>query len=403
MVRAVGFAIAMIPLVKPRLPGNSGPADVFMVFAVLVVLLWATGEGRSLRVPYAIGAVVLMTGGAVAGLVAARAAATMLVVLQEIHLLLFAAAVATVARTPRAIAALRKAWVASALGWAALVILAVFLGIQPLIDATANRGTRVHLFFQNPNITGNFFMVAFFVAASSSWPRTRVLRVVACVVLLWGMLLTGSNAAILGTILGGFVAIAWWLWQRFGSSAAVVFVAVALGFAALGGIAVRERDVIGEASESENALIRYSIGRAERSANNRQELFASQMELYQQSHFLGIGPFGTRDALGASGESGVRSSHNDYLATLVERGPLGVLGLLLLAGAIWLRVARSAGHRLAPAFVRVAGTGAATVAVAVAFASAATTHEILHYRHLWAWLGLIAAVQWWGSKERAPS
>lgn len=393
-------AIALIPLVKPRLPGNSGPVDFFIALAVASVAVWAAGEGRSLRVPFALGVVVMMVAGSISGLAADRPGGTLLVVVQEIHLLLFCAAVVAVARTPKALATLQRAWVWAALAWALLVIVAMALGIQSLIDATESRGNRVHLFFQNPNITGNYFMISFFVAMSASWPRSRLVRVVVCSTLLTAMLFTGSNAAIGGVLGGVFVALAWWIWQRRGAAAAALFLAILLATGAVGAIAIREGAVFENASESENLFIRFSIGRAGRSADARQDLFASQIDLYHDSGVLGIGPFATRDLLGASGESGTRSSHSDYLATLVERGPLGVIGLVILAGSIGVTVARAAGRRLSPGFRAVAGTGAGAAAVAVATALAAITHEVLHYRHLWAVLGLIAAARWWGSEQR---
>lgn len=393
VVGCVMAAIALIPLVQPRLPGNSGPADLVALVAVFAVALWVSSVGMSMKMPYAAGWTVLMTAGALSGLLAGRAGSSLLVVLQEVHLFLFCAAIATVARTPRALLSLRKAWTAAALGWGALLIAAVLLGIDSLVGASTERGARAHLFFQNPNITGSYFMVSFFVAASGSWPRRTGLRIVAFAILLTALFFSGSNAAMFGGAIGGLVAVAWCLWHRWDPAAAMVFAAAALAIGALGMGPVR--DVMDRAQESQQPLIRYSIGRFERSAGKRQELFASQIELYRAANFMGIGPFATRDLLGAGGESGVRSSHNDYLATMVERGPLGVAGLVILAGAIGYRVTRSKRRDRGSPFARAAGTGAAAAGAVVALAASALTHEILHYRHLWALLGLIAAVHWW--------
>ncbi|HVL90649.1 MAG TPA: O-antigen ligase family protein [Actinomycetota bacterium] len=396
LLRIVMFAIAVIPLVKPRLPGNSGPADFFMVTATIAVFVWIAAEGRAIFAPFAGATAVLMTAGAISGLVADRAGPTLLVMLQEAHLLLFTAAIATVARTPRAIEEIRSAWVAAGVFWGALVVAAVASGFAPLINATTDRGTRAHLFFQNPNITGNYFLIAIFVAVASrpkSWPR----RSAAVAVMLAAMLLTGSNAAILGLAAGAVVAVFVYAWRRIDPIVAVVVLSAILVAGAGSYVAMGES--FRRAPESENLLIRYSIGRLERSAANRQDLFSEQMALYRERGILGIGPFATRDELGRSGESGVRSSHNDYLATLVERGPIGVAGLLLLAGAIGYRIARGHAGVVKPEWRKAAGTGAAMTGVAVALALSALTHEILHYRHLWALLGLIAAVHRWSHQD----
>ena len=81
---------------------------------------------------------------------------------------------------------------------------------------------------------------------------------------------------------------------------------------------------------SENRLVRYSVARSSRSANNREALFASQFGLFEQSNLVGIGPAVDKSALGRVDASTAKEAHSDYLASLVERGPLGVIGLLAL-------------------------------------------------------------------------
>lgn len=391
-VAAVTAAIAFIPLVAPRLPGNSGPADVVIAIAIFATALWLVREGSAMVVPFALGWGVLMTAGALSGLIAGRPGDTLVVVVQETHLLLFGAAIATVARTPRVARTLRAWWTAAAVGWSVLLIAAVALGIGGLVKASAREGTRAQLFFQNPNITGSYFMVSFFVAVSTRWPKRAVPRAAVRMLLLAAVFLTGSNAAIFGTAIGGAIAAAWWLWHRRDPAAAMLFIGLMLVAAAVGSRPLQ--GLMAHAHESEQAVVRYSIGRFERSAGKRQELFASQVELYRQTNFMGIGPFATRDQLGAQGESGVRSSHNDYLATMVERGPVGIAGLILLAGAIGYQtvVVR---RRRENEYGRANGTGAAAIGAILAIAVSALTHETLHYRHLWALLGLIAAVHHW--------
>lgn len=392
VLRLMMFAVFAIPLVKPRLPGNSGPADLVMVAASVVVFLWVASQGRRATAPFAAATAVMMTAGAISGLVAGRAGPTLLVMVQELHLLLFCAAIATVARTPRAMEAIRSAWVTAGVAWGLLLIAAVTFGIDPLVNAATDRGTRAHLLFQNPNITGNYFLVAIFVASAArppSWPR----RIAAIAVMLLAMLLTGSNAAIVGLVAGSIVAVVIWLWTRLDPAHALLALSVTMAIGAVGYTGLS--DVLRTASESEQPIIRYSIGRLERSAENRGDLFQSQLDLYRERGILGIGPFATRDVLGESGESGVRSSHNDYLATLIERGPLGIAGLIMFIGAIAWRLPLGRARVVDRSWRRSAGSGAALIGIAVAMAISATTHEVLHYRHLWALLGLLAAVHRW--------
>ncbi len=105
---------------------------------------------------------------------------------------------------------------------------------------------------------------------------------------------------------------------------------------------------------------------------------------------MGIGPSSTRRELDESGIYDAKEAHNDYLGTLVERGPLGIVALLVLAGAVAVRLLNA--HRLPPAWSSVVPRPEALVAVGVAYAFTAVTHEVLHYRHFWTFLAVLAAL-----------
>jgi O-antigen ligase len=95
-----------------------------------------------------------------------------------------------------------------------------------------------------------------------------------------------------------------------------------------------------------------------------------------------------------------KEAHNDYVAALVERGALGLLGLALLVASIALRslslprrVARSSAVAVVnpgPLIGAVAGTLVAGVA-----------YEVLHFRHAWALFAIVAALSLWGREQRA--
>jgi O-antigen ligase len=95
----------------------------------------------------------------------------------------------------------------------------------------------------------------------------------------------------------------------------------------------------------------------------------------------------------------VKEAHDDYLATLVERGALGFVGLMLLIGAVVTRAISIDPRRLSPDFRRVVPSTAPLIGALVAMTVSALTHEVLHYRHLWALLGILAAVHVFGRDE----
>ena len=76
------------------------------------------------------------------------------------------------------------------------------------------------------------------------------------------------------------------------------------------------------AEQSRDPLLRYTVGRSPESADKREEIFADQIELYERGDLLGIGPAATKHELGNSFAGVAKEAHNDYLATLVERGPV---------------------------------------------------------------------------------
>jgi O-antigen ligase len=152
--------------------------------------------------------------------------------------------------------------------------------------------------------------------------------------------------------------------------------------------------IVERIQRSDAPIVRYSVGRSSRSASARESLFALQYELFRDGNLRGIGPSATRQVLGARRASTVKQAHNDYLATLVERGPLGIVALLALMGAVAVRTISA--QRLSAPWASVIPNPAALAAAAVGFSLTAVTHEILHYRHLWALLAVIAALHLFG-------
>jgi O-antigen ligase len=146
------------------------------------------------------------------------------------------------------------------------------------------------------------------------------------------------------------------------------------------------------ASQSSNDLVRNSVGRGIRSAEARQSLFSSQLQIFEKGDLLGIGPAVTKSTLGAEGATAVHEAHNDYLGTLVERGPLGLTAVLALVGVTVVRLARFTTRPLPPRLAAVLPMPAALGGACLVFAATALTHEILHYRWLWTLLAVVAAV-----------
>src|SRR6185312_1774081 len=137
-------------------------------------------------------------------------------------------------------------------------------------------------------------------------------------------------------------------------------------------------------------VLRDSIGREAESGGSRQTLVREGFSLWLSNDSpVGVGPGGTKAALQAEQAPYVKEAHDDYLAAVVERGLLGGVALVWLVALVVVR-ARRIGRRdaLRPEF--------AAVLLSALF------YEVLHFRHVWALFGLIAAAELWGRRPRAP-
>jgi len=116
-----------------------------------------------------------------------------------------------------------------------------------------------------------------------------------------------------------------------------------------------------------------------------------------------VGPGGTKAALQAEQAPYVKEAHDDYLAAVVERGLLGGVALVWLVALVVVR-ARRIGRRdaLRPEFAAVLPRPELLGAAAGAVLLSALFYEVLHFRHVWALFGLIAAAELWGRRPRAP-
>jgi O-antigen ligase len=150
------------------------------------------------------------------------------------------------------------------------------------------------------------------------------------------------------------------------------------------------------AATSRWAFLRDGLGRGEQSLESRGAIFRESSELYNGSGALGAGPVSTKVRMRRAQAPIAKEAHDDYLAALLERGAVGVAGLVLLIGGLAVRsFSFSTGH-LSRGFDRVvAKPHALAGAVAGTFAAAAL-YEVLHLRHVWALFAFVAAVSVWG-------
>jgi O-antigen ligase len=396
----VALAVAMLPLLVPGGPGNVAPADAFIVIAVAASLFWAGHVGHRWRFPFAAPIAVIVVAGALASLAGRTPASGAVALLQDLLLLLWCWAIVNVASSAERLRFLLATWAYSATAWALVLLAGLAAGSSTVTGQTLEQGSRTTLTFGDPNISANYYVVSIMIIWAAAVPRRLGARFAATALLLAALVTTGSNSALVsltvGTVLAAVVAV----YRRRGIAAATAACALAVLGGYTAAVTIDVRAIEEAATTSRYAFIRDGIGRGEESVAQRGALLAESVELYQAEAPVGIGPAATKQRLEDEMAPYPKEAHNDYVAALVERGALGLLGLALLVASIALRslslprrVARSSAVAVVnpgPLIGAVAGTLVAGVA-----------YEVLHFRHAWALFGIVAALSLWGREQRA--
>jgi O-antigen ligase len=391
----VGATVCLLPFLDPAGPGNTAPADVAMVAAIVVALLHATREHVRIRFPYLAGVTGLVVGGAVAALAARAPASVGLVLVQDLLLLVWAATIALGGRSHMIVVAVTRAWCRTAPVYSAVVVCAYVVGFAPLSGVSAKDGVRAAYTFGDPNLAGNYLVVSLFVMAACERPRSAGVRRAAYAVVLLAIAFTGSNGAMLTVVLGLVCSLSLTALRRRGPIAGLLALTASLLAACLLVLVVLPRvdvDGLRERAAGSVPLLRDSFGRSAGSSDERSVILAEGTELYLHGDALGYGPSRTKATLQATQAPYVKEAHNDYLATLLERGLIGAVGLLMLGVAVAWRCGRLCLTPLPPKYAEIVPRAWLLVTIAPVMAVSASFYEVLHFRHLWTWLGLVAAL-----------
>lgn len=395
----LGVALAGLPLLVPSGPGNTAIADVGMVMAVVAVVVWLKREGVPVLVPYVLPVTLLMVAGAVAAY-HVQVGVALLPVLQDLFLLAWGAALANAIRRRRwLLEGLLRVWVWSSVLWAAVLCTGRIAGISWMAGTSAKDGGRASLTFADPNLAANYFLLGLGLLVATSVVRRTFVRILAVAVLLLALVFTGSNGAAVGlatmTCVGLIVSLA-----RRRSVLAAASTALLL----LAGVAlvVPHVDVnrVGAMASDSVQVLRDSLGRSGESSGSREQLATETIGLYLGGDLVGVGPGQTKAALKGAGAAYVKEAHDDYLATLVERGALGGVGLVILLLAVAARLGRLVTGRQSKWVRELVPRPEVLLGVGCALAVGALFYEVLHFRHVWAFLGLVAGIDPGATRDR---
>lgn len=391
------LAAALAPVVVPALPGNSAILDVVNLLALAVFGFALLTPGRRLHAPLMAPMLLVAVGSLLATIGAPSPQKAALAVAQDVYLFVWFVALVNLLRGERDVRLACVVWTASAVVVSGVALWQLYAHYGTLATLLGSRGLRPTATFFNPNVLADYLVMSLFVSTSLLGQVRRRLLYPAMAMILTGLLATKSNGGMLSLAAGGLV----WLavtaaLSQVRRSVLVAGALVAVGLAGLGAWTHREWGV-GESLLASLQAHTFA-GRLEHSSESRMRIW-DQLDRAYQRNPLGIGP-GNSSALTVSIADRERpdsyqskEAHSDYLAYAIERGPIGLAGLLALTGAMFAQVWTTWLHR--PLRAERRQHVDRWVAAAAAALAASSTHsmviEKLHFRHFWLLVALVSA------------
>ena len=390
------LATLLAPVCVPMGPGQTAILD-FLNLPALGVFLLLLLAGRRIRTPLLFSVCVVSLGSLFATLSAPSMRMAILAVAQDAYLFLWFLLLVNVLRGERDLRAVRVAWMWAAVAVSLWALVQLFLTSGTLAGLLGSRGFRPPGTLYNPNMLADYLVMSLFIGVSLVNDLPKLLVGLACGAIVLGLLATKSNGGMIS--LGAGVAV-WCVVKALASRLPLrpVFAVLSL-VVGLSGFAwwLHTEWKVGEAQLA--ALQRHTFaGRMEHSGESRGRIRDTLERTYARSP-LGIGP-GNSGALTLSiaererpDSYQAKEAHSDYLAYAIERGPLGLAGLLIMS---LMGFAHAAGYWKFSPTSGIRGERAAlwTASMAAALMSSAvhsTVIEKLHFRHFWLFLAVVCA------------
>ncbi|MFB4303500.1 O-antigen ligase family protein [Actinomadura sp. NTSP31] len=403
---ALVLGIASLPMLMPAGlppgPGNTGLPDLALIGLSTVTLLWAGTRRLPVRWPFLIPTLMTIIAGGIAAVV--NQAGTLTLV-KDLFVLMWAVSIANLGRDPRMLRLALRAFVVIGTFYAVVEILGMLLGIEAMSGKQLD-GERAMFTFGDANYASNWFICVFFIVRATRYPRKTWHRWAVCAVILAAEGLTGSNGGLLALCVALLLGYLFRLFREGKAHHALAVGALAFLIAGTGAAVVTTVDIqpyLDQASQM-SPVLRDSIGRTTgESTESRSSVNAATIQmLEEQTRPWGIGPNQTRPQMLARQYGYVREAHNDYIAAVLERGFLGGVALVTLLFVLIQRCVRIARRgALTPRYAALVPHPEMFGALLAVFLVSALFYQTLHYRHGWAFFGLVAALDLFG-RRAAP-
>jgi hypothetical protein len=388
LLLAIGLAITL-PLERLTVRFNLAPVDAFLV--LLVLFAWPGFWRKRIRLhfPLAIPAWLIIWGGLVGTIPLLDIPASFTALFQELYIFVVFITFVNAFIQKRSFLIFQKIWFLTAAVESILLIMGRFqIGPDVLRFAKGNdlseTGRAVGT-FENANSAGSYLVVSLFLLLALPFPRNRWVRAALIALLMLGIFATGGNSAMFGMLLGLTITLLYWLYHKGRTFVLAVGFSSILAMAAAGIFILYSLQSPLLTVGRSNLLFAFS--RPDEKLEKRLGIWISGLNAYEQ-YPSGIGPNVTKTVVGGG-------MHNDFLAFLAERGPIGFAGLILVIGEalfwlLWLSRRPVGNYHQA--------IGALLGGLAAVWGAMATTHEISHERQVWLFM---AAVYLYYKFERA--
>ena len=388
-------AVALAPIVVPAGPGQTALLDLVNLFALPAFAFALLLTRRPVAVPFLVPVFLIAVGSLIATLAAESPRIALFTMMQDVYLFAWFVVIVNLLAHGGDGTRLRKTWMWVASGLALYGLFTVLAHGGSLGDLLRPKGMRAMATFTNPNMFADYLVVSFFIVLSLGDEIGRLARWGSLGLLFTALIATKSNGGLVALAVGLAVWALARAWTLRLPAAGVLALALLGAGLTLGGYWLVQATGLGS-SEFEELRSGSVLKRATHSSEDRMKIWGNLVRTFSERP-TGIGPGNSR-LVELSIEERVRKesllskeAHNDYLAYLVERGPLGLLGLLALKLEALLLITRwwrrnSRGRLVGGALV------AAAIGGLVATSVHSLTVESFHFRHTWLFLAVLCAI-----------
>ena len=398
------LCLFLLPLERFSFPFSIKVADLGLILLIGYGIDRFFREKRRLHIPLAFPAWLILVASLIATLTGLFSMNSILAMVQEVYIFIWFVVLVNllIALPPSSFDILIKIWGVVALLEATTAVMGMLKIGLPMFYTSPNTGNiilstgefnRAYGTFANPNATGAYLSISFFILLATSWKNW--LRAILGSYLLVGILATGSIGAMLFTLVAfatlPIAAAIQKNWRKRLLLGGLILTAIASIIVLL--IIFEALSAIPSLASAKHlsGLLALSIGRLSHSISARVDIIYVTWSAYT-SYPFGMGP--------DTAVLFLKTLHNDYLAMLVERGPLGLIGWLWVVITTLLLPLRKINPNVDPAKRQ------QSLIIWAGFLASALnglTHEVSHFRQLWMPMSFLYAAYFILCEFKKPS